>query len=165
MRQQSRDLVTKLLEDKKIPPGKVLDVGSFDVSGNIRGCFNGWDYVGVDMRQGPNVSNVINAHQLDDDYSENEFDMVVCFDTLEHDDRFWDSIDQMKRVLKSGGYLVIGVPGRGCPLHSHPDDYWRFMEPAVKKFFDGFDDVYTEVQKDDGNHDFEDEVYGYGKKV
>lgn len=46
-------------------------------------------------------------HQFED----GTFDLVLCNAVLEHDPMFYKSLNEMKRVLKKGGYLVIGVPG------------------------------------------------------
>jgi len=34
--------------------------------------------------------------------------------------------------------MLIGVPGRMCPLHDHPSDYWRFMPNGVVSMFGRF---------------------------
>jgi SAM-dependent methyltransferase len=46
-----------------------------------------------------------------DCFQDEEFDLIVCNAMLEHDPFFWRSISEMKRVLKKGGILIIGVPG------------------------------------------------------
>ncbi len=107
--------------------GKVLDVGSLDVNGTVRDLF-GDDYTGVDFRDGPNVDQVMNAHKLK--FPASTFDIVVSTELLEHDDEFWTSLKEMGRVLKKGGHLILTTRGNGFKLHSHPDDYWRFMPSA-----------------------------------
>lgn len=81
------------------------------------------------------------------------FDLVVCNAMLEHDPFFWRSLSEMKRVLRAGGLLVIGVPGfvreRGhtgnttATLHYHMEaDFYRFSPVAVREvFFEGMRDV------------------------
>ncbi len=82
------------------------------------------------------------------------FDLVVCCSTLEHDKRFWLSVAEMKRVLRPGGLLVIGVPGyvkdakrdqgRSTLTYRvhYSFDYYRFSEQAVREvFFDGMERV------------------------
>lgn len=44
-------------------------------------------------------------------FEDESFDLVLCNAVLEHDPHFYKSLMEMKRVLKKGGYLVIGVPG------------------------------------------------------
>jgi SAM-dependent methyltransferase len=117
--------------------GKTLDVGSFNVNGCVRPFFT--DYIGVDMRQGPNVDMVMNAHHLE--FPDATFDNVLCMEMLEHDDAFWVSVAELKRVLKPGGTLVITVPGIGFPKHDYPSDYWRFTAEALNVLFQGYRDV------------------------
>lgn len=165
MRQQSGEFLKKLLTEKNLTPTKVLEVGSLDVNGTIHDYVKLDGYVGVDMREGRNVDVVINGHYLTDEFDKNSFDLVICFDTLEHDDKFWLTLEKMKEVLRPGGHLVIGAPGRNCDQHSHPKDYWRFMRDAFEMFFEDMEDVVIEEQKDSDNHQWEDEVYGWGKKI
>ena len=166
MRRQTYDFLLKFFRDRYAPKS-VLDVGSAHVNGDLRDIFNKAEseYIGLDMRKVRNVDIVLNAHDIDKHFKEGEFDMVCCFDTLEHDDKFWLSFSNMKWVLSKGGYLLIGVPGRACPQHDQPNDYWRFMKDGVISLFEGFEDVHVEVQKDNPNNDAEDEIYAWGKKI
>jgi SAM-dependent methyltransferase len=87
-------------------------------------------------------------------FKDDSFDLVVCCSTLEHDKRFWLSVAEMKRVLRPGGLLVIGVPGyvkdkerdqgRSTLTYRvhYRFDYYRFSEQAVREvFFDGMERV------------------------
>jgi len=156
---------TYLLVDRLVteygPFEKVLDVGSMQVSGGcLRGRFgNECEYVALDMRKGDNVSLILNAHDIDTKFEEGYFDLVVCFDTLEHDDKFWLSVEQMKKALKKGGILAIGVPGIRCPKHDHPHDYYRFLDEGVKTMFEGCELIWLENQDQDG------EIQAFGKKL
>ena len=51
-----------------------------------------------------------NANSMDC-FEDEKFDAVLCNAVLEHDKFFWKSISEIKRVTKSGGLIVIGVPG------------------------------------------------------
>lgn len=42
--------------------------------------------------------------------SDNWFDVVVCFETLEHSDEHEKIFSEIKRVLKPGGLLIISTP-------------------------------------------------------
>lgn len=160
MRQQSRDYLANFLKDHKV--GKVLDVGSLSTENgaHLRDILGKYDYTGVDMRKGDNVDIVMNGHDLSKNFGE-EFDLVVCFDTFEHDDAWWLTLEEMKKVLKPGGWLFIGAPSRYCPEHNHPNDYWRFMPQSFDVWFKDFTNTETIVDK---NGVFEDEIYGWGQK-
>lgn|SRR3990167_572722 len=146
----------------------LLDIGSRDVgSGHIRNHVpSNVKYTGADMIDGDNVDIVVNAHELLTKFQPESFDVVTCFDTLEHDDEFWVSWEQIKQVVKKGGWVILGVPGRFCPQHDWPGDYWRFMPGAIDYFFKDFSDVYTRViTNEEWNQVIENEIYGWGKKA
>jgi len=133
--------------------GKTLDVGSYDVNGSVRHLFT--DYIGVDMRPGPNVDKLANAHALP--FDDETFDNVLCLEMLEHDSMFWVSIAEMKRVLKPGGTLLVTTRGIHFPHHDYPSDYYRFTREALKFLFDGMEGTETCSTADHG-------VYARGVK-
>jgi len=161
MRGQTTDYLLKLLDT--FNPTKVLDIGSLDINGSVRKLFK-HEYVGVDMRKGGNVDVVLNGHDLLTKFKEEEFDLVCSFDTFEHDDAFWVTLDQMKKVLKPGGWIVLGFPGRNCEEHDHPSDYWRFMPGSAKIMLGDYEEFSFEVQYDDPLHKWEDAIYCMGRK-
>lgn len=112
--------------------GAVLEVGSLDVNGSVRSLFTASTrYVGVDFREGTGVDIVMNGHELK--FTDVEFDVVVSTEMIEHDDEFWRSIQEMGRVLKPGGFLLITSRGNGFGQHGFPEDYWRFMPSSFPK--------------------------------
>ncbi len=54
-----------------------------------------------------------NAHDLGA-LSAASFDMVLCNSMLEHDPEFWRSLAEMRRMVRPGGYLLLGVPSYGA---------------------------------------------------
>lgn len=61
-------------------------------------------------------------------WDNNEFDLVVSGQMLEHCRNPFRSVTEMKRVLKPGGMIVIIAPSAG-PRHDKVD-CWRFMHDA-----------------------------------
>lgn len=51
-----------------------------------------------------------NANSMDC-FEDESFDVVLCNAMLEHDKYFWKTIEEIKRVAKPGGLIVIGTPG------------------------------------------------------
>lgn len=106
-----------------------LEVGALNVNGTVRGLFTG-AYVATDMRPGPGVDIVLDAHELSAMFS--NYGVIVCCEMLEHDDAFWLSFQQFSWVLKAGGHLLLTTRGIGFPLHEYPSDYWRFTKEAIR---------------------------------
>ncbi len=146
MRHQTKTYMIEFLRTHKVT--KVLEVGSRDVNGNLSEIFEKHDYTPTDMHEGDNVKVVINGHDLSKKWKE-EFDLAICFDTLEHDDAFWLTVAEMKKVLKKGGWLILGFPGPNCPEHDHPHDYWRFMPQSGEVLMKGMKDVKVDVENKD----------------
>ena len=103
-------------------------------------------------------------------FEDDAFDIVVSNAMLEHDPCFWSSVAEMRRVLRPGGLLFIGVPGfvpltfddgtstRTYRFHGG-QDFWRFSDMAVRtQFFADFDDVHVEAILDPPR------IVGHGRK-
>jgi SAM-dependent methyltransferase len=111
---------------------RVLDVGSMShlAQDSYRPIFAGFDYVGLDIAEGPNVD-VVPA----DPYSWTEipsgsFDAVISGQTFEHNPFFWLTMAEMTRVLRPGGLAWVSAPSRGR-VHRYPLDCWRFYPDAA----------------------------------
>lgn len=114
----------------------VLEVGSYNENGSVRELFSQEHYVGTDMREGPGVDIVLNAHYLPTKFGGSTFDVVICTEMLEHDDAFWVSMQAMGYVLKQHGALIVTTRGNGFPPHAYPDDFYRFMPSAARPLCD-----------------------------
>jgi SAM-dependent methyltransferase len=68
---------------------------------------------------------------------ENEFDVVLCMNLLEHVYDFQMVIDNIYDALTKNGLVVILVPAF-YPLHDEPHDYWRFTEHSLRKLLNRF---------------------------
>lgn len=135
-----------------IKPERALEVGGLvgaqsllrfpELAGVDRYCLN------LVPQQGDGDITAItgNANDMRGVFPSNWFDLVVCNATLEHDKRFWLSVEEMRRVLRPGGLLVISVPGyvknqEGNDLSTstyrvhYKFDYYRFSEQAVREVF------------------------------
>ena len=152
-----------------------LDVGSRNINGTVKEAILRSNktlpkkIIGVDMIPGDNVDFVLNGHNLTDKFEKESFDLITCCETFEHDNKFWLTLEQMKKILKLGGYLLITVPGLYFIEHNYPSDYYRFTKSVLEEvFFEGMTDVYVEEFKD--IHDPtpgkpNNSLLGYAKKI
>lgn len=154
-------------------PKRVLDVGSRHINGTVKDCIREAslgmpeEIIGVDFMDGENVDIVLNGHDLDTVFEPGSFDLVTCTETLEHDDKFWLTVEQMRKMVKPGGWLLITVPGIHFFRHDWPSDYYRFTTSAMEVMLEGFEDVKVEMYSDPNDPDQQkpnDSVFGYGRK-
>ncbi|MHB8482356.1 MAG: methyltransferase domain-containing protein [Nitrospiria bacterium] len=103
-----RDYFPKYFQNKR-----VLEVGSWDVNGNVRNKFISCEYIGVDITKGQGVDIVCEGQNLD--FPANHFDVVISCESFEHN-RYWlETFMNMVRMLKPSGLCVFtcATIGRG----------------------------------------------------
>ncbi|UZE92307.1 MAG: class I SAM-dependent methyltransferase [Methanosarcinales archaeon] len=139
--------IIKLILESNLPhKSKILDLGC--ASGNISLplIFHGFDVYSVDIKQ--NVLGWCNkkaktnklkscsivANALDLPFKDEVFDCVVATEMIEHLDSPSEGIDEIKRVLKEGGTIVLSTPNREninfnkAPKYSSVKDTERELE-------------------------------------
>jgi hypothetical protein len=93
---------------------KVLEVGSFDVNGTIRGCFNEFNYTGIDLINGPNVDLVCSGHLFQ---SKNKFEIIICCECFEHDIHWKDTFKNMYSLASDHGVIIFTAASLGRLEH------------------------------------------------
>jgi SAM-dependent methyltransferase len=123
------------LEARRSEPLVIVDVGSQDFSGSYRKlfAFSPWRYIGVDLAAGQNVDLVLRDPYHWRELRSESADVVVCGQTFEHTEFFWETMLEIARILKPRALCCIIAPSSG-PEHRYPRDCWRF-------FPDGFSAV------------------------
>jgi ubiquinone/menaquinone biosynthesis C-methylase UbiE len=71
---------------------------------------------------------------------DNEFDVLICSNVLEHVYDYGAAVERIHRALKPGGRAVISVPVL-FPYHDEPEDFWRFTEYGIRRVLDRFSAV------------------------
>jgi SAM-dependent methyltransferase len=117
---------------------RVLEVGSLDVNGSVRGDIVGLgpaDYVGIDIRPGPGVDVICDAGDLVQTFGENAFDVVISTELLEHARDWRRIISNIKRVTKPNGVMIVSTRSYGVDFHRQPFDYWRYQKEDFEAIF------------------------------
>jgi SAM-dependent methyltransferase len=87
--------------------------------------------VGVDIRA-PHASPDFEFHQVPPGsalpFAANTIDIVVSCDVLEHVERIDESLEEIHRVLRSGGSFIGFVPAEGGP---GPHAFFRFFDSRI----------------------------------
>ena len=99
------------------------------------------EYVGLDIRAGVGVDVICNSNALP--YESRRWDVVLCAEMLEHDLKFWRTLEESWRVLSAGGHIIISTRGIRFPQHNYPSDYYRFTKESLQDLLTviGFNDV------------------------
>jgi len=116
---------------------KILDIGSQEVDGDANGSYRHifekpkWKYIGADVVNGKNVDIVLKKPYQWKNIKSKSFDVVVCGQMLEHDEFFWLTMLEIKRIMKPGGICCIIAPSGG-PEHRYPVDCYRFYPDGLR---------------------------------
>jgi len=118
-----------------MPAGRMLEIGSRARSGISRRIDNpGWEYVGMDIMDGPNVDIVGDAHELSKLLPANHFDAAMSLSVFEHLAMPWKVAVELNKVLKLGGFAFLQTH-QAFPLHDEPWDFWRISSQAWPALF------------------------------
>lgn len=65
-------------------------------------------------------------------FADNTFDSILCTEVFEHVEKLDDVIDELYRVLKPGGRMIVTTPFM-CMEHEMPYDFRRFSFNGLSK--------------------------------
>lgn len=93
----------------------VIEIGSLDINGSLRGLFSYPNYVGVDLELGPGVDYAVLGENVK--YRDDSFDISVSAECFEHNPQWAEGFANMKRMTRPGGLIVFSCAGTGRPEH------------------------------------------------
>ena len=92
--------------------------------------------IDVDQKRNPNYVMSV----ADMNFKDNNFDLVLLLEVLEHVDQPFKAALEIHRVLKPNGHLIVSTPFT-FGIHEAPFDYWRFTKYGLLKIFSAFKDI------------------------
>jgi SAM-dependent methyltransferase len=125
---------------------------------DIRPLFPGRVYIGADLRKGPGVDIILDLHNVD--LPSQSVGSVLILDTLEHVEYPRRALEEVQRILKPGGILIMSSV-MDYPIHDSPSDYWRFTPGGFQSLLKDFA---TSIVGYAGNREFPHTVVGVGFK-
>jgi len=94
----------------------VLEVGSLDINGGVRGLLDpNATYLGIDPQPGPGVDVIADftcyTHPT-------QVDLILCLEVFEHTPKWRDLVAAARRNLKESGTFIATCAAPGRPPHS-----------------------------------------------
>ncbi len=135
----SESLALFINEASKIPSPRVLELGTKRSKKNRSTMHKTWvphakEFLGTDFISGTDVDIVSDIHTLSKITGENQYDIIISCSTFEHIQYPWIAVEEISRTLKLGGLFFMQTH-HSFPLHSYPNDYWRFSTEALETLF------------------------------
>jgi SAM-dependent methyltransferase len=113
--------------------GRVLDVGCgtmpFKRHLERVPAVTGYDSLDIEARA-PGVTFIASVERMTP-VADATYDTVLCSEVLEHVPDPWSGLQEIRRVLRPGGVLLISVPFL-ARLHEEPHDYFRYTEHTLR---------------------------------
>ncbi|MBE0571174.1 MAG: class I SAM-dependent methyltransferase [Ignavibacteriaceae bacterium] len=103
---------------------KYLDVGAGEGKGLLEAHGRGWEATGIDIvdnrLQDAKLSEIkfIKSNLLECDLPENHFDFIYVDSVIEHVLNPFEYLSKIKKLLRKGGVIYIGVPNEDCLFNS-----------------------------------------------
>lgn len=121
-------------------PGPVLEIGSFhlprgDDDADLRSLFPAKRYRGIDIRPGPGVDCVADVEDLP--VKSGSVGTVIALNTLHEVPHFWRGLDEIERILRPDGVLIVSCPF-AARLQNDRSDCWRFTPRALEVLLDSY---------------------------
>ncbi|MGG4500830.1 methyltransferase domain-containing protein [Paenibacillus polymyxa] len=132
------DLVETYVDQTKYPRGKLLDLGCSTGNFVLEAQLRYWDVKGVEisekaaqigrLKHGLNViTGSLDEHLFDKE----SFDVVTAFDVLEHIPNPHHFMENINRILKTGGLFIANTPNVSSTASYHSGSNWRHLDPPL----------------------------------
>jgi len=129
--------------------GQILDIGAGTGDFLSVAIKDGWKTVGVEpsekaksIAKSKGVSFVEKTSELES----HTFDVITMWHVLEHVPNLEEQIEELKRLLKPSGTLIVAVPnfksydakhyGQFWAAYDVPIHFWHFSKSAIHKLFE-----------------------------
>lgn len=118
-----------------LTPGRVLDVGC-GTGEALSFIDSKWEKHGVELSQiasaeAAKYGQIYLGELKDAAYDDSFFDVVLAFHVIEHLENPLELLTQVRRVLKKGGWLILGTPDFDCAMARRFGDNFRLLHDTT----------------------------------
>jgi SAM-dependent methyltransferase len=116
---------------------RLLEVGPQQRS-EVQKMFNKSNIQTLDLVPDYNPDIVGDLTKFNHHIPDSTYDIISCLEVLEHTLNPFLAIDELRRILKHGGYLMLSAP-LNWRIHGPVPDCWRFTEFGWKVLLKDFE--------------------------
>ncbi|MFK8059423.1 MAG: class I SAM-dependent methyltransferase [Polaribacter sp.] len=127
---------------KKFANKNILVIGSGDKVEYYNEVFKNSLVINSDVHLQFKPDIVFDAHEIP--FKEESFDLVVASQVLEHTFKPWEVANEIQRVTKIDGEILIEIPFN-FQYHSPPYDFFRFTFTGLRSLFQKSELIYYEA--------------------
>jgi len=141
-----------LINGEQSQKGRILDIGAGTGDFLLTAKNDGWETVGVepsDRAKNIAIQKGISFVNEISDLENNSFDVITMWHVLEHVPNLELQIQELKRLLKPTGTLIVAVPNFKSYDAQHyktfwaaydvPIHFWHFSKKAIQSLFEKVD--------------------------
>jgi len=141
-----------LINGEQSQKGRILDIGAGTGDFLLTAKNDGWETVGVepsDRAKNIAIQKGISFVNEISDLENNSFDVITMWHVLEHVPNLELQIQELKRLLKPTGTLIVAVPNFKSFDAQHyktfwaaydvPIHFWHFSKKAIQSLFEKVD--------------------------
>jgi len=122
---------------------RVLEVGPhgypsyyYTMLGNSKIEWHTLDISAADIAGGDrNPLHITSTSEYNYPIEDNTFDVVISAQVMEHVKKVWMWVDELKRITKKDGLVILIVPV-SWPYHAVPVDCWRIYPEGMRALMD-----------------------------
>lgn len=123
---------------------RILDIGSYDVDGNMRRMFHSaHEFIGIDLTDGPNVDYVISGHEISKSKL-GSFDVVLSLEALEHDPQWRLTVHNALAVLDDPGVFIVSCASFRRPEHGTSRTTPGESPGTISKNWDHYENIHKQ---------------------
>ncbi|MCD9574743.1 class I SAM-dependent methyltransferase [Flavobacterium soyae] len=141
-----------LINSEQSKKGKILDIGAGTGDFLLTAKNDGWNVIGVEpSERAKNIAKQKGISFVEEisELENNSFDVITMWHVLEHVPNLELQIQELKRLLKPTGTLIVAVPnfksfdakhyGEFWAAFDVPIHFWHFSKKAIKSLFEKVD--------------------------
>jgi hypothetical protein len=136
-REHLNSFINRVAKTHAYKDAKLLEIGPQDRS-EVKTAFNICNIETLDIVPNHNPDILGDITKYNSHISDSTYDIITCLEILEHTVNPFSAIEELRRIIKDGGYILFSAP-LNWRIHGPIPDCWRFTEFGWRVLLKDFD--------------------------